>query len=247
MASDVSSFYSQPRASCLYRIRQDVTELLGDVTSGMTITPDDCSIRILHLLIVGISDDNVKGGLFYFLILFPEDYPDSSPTIKLMTKDDSFVGTFTNSFGRVYLDILEDGLKRLNAETTNSLKSLLLRLRSMLQDELFLKSLPHIPSDMMRLIVLHETLRLTVVEQMMSRQLRNAPSLLTDSLDIAFLENYGYYKRIGQNHLYLDGRCPDLLDKACSPIQGCFNFRWLLKQVEMLYKEKISVESSLTY
>lgn len=75
---------------------------------GILVVPDELNLRLLHILIIGPSDTPYDGGLFYFILKCPTDYPMRPPKMKLMTTDGGRVRFNPNfySCGKICVSIL---------------------------------------------------------------------------------------------------------------------------------------------
>ncbi|CAF4387420.1 unnamed protein product [Rotaria sp. Silwood2] len=74
-----------PNATCLARIKRDITGVFKDPPPGVFIAPDPDNITKIHALVVGPFDTPYEGGFFYFIIRCPPDYPIRAPRCRLMT------------------------------------------------------------------------------------------------------------------------------------------------------------------
>jgi ubiquitin-conjugating enzyme E2 Z len=82
--------------------------LYNDPPPGIFVVPDEVDMTLIHALITGSFDTPYEGGVFYFIIKCPADYPISPPRVKFMTTDASKVRFNPNLYrcGKVCLSIL---------------------------------------------------------------------------------------------------------------------------------------------
>lgn len=69
------------------RITKDLQNAATLKEHGIYIHFDDSNIRDIHALIVGPADSVYEGGLFFFNITLPEEYPFQPPKVKFLTYD----------------------------------------------------------------------------------------------------------------------------------------------------------------
>lgn len=69
------------------RIMKDLENVQALKEHGIYVVPDDADMRHVYALILGPEDSAYEGGLFFFDIRFPEDYPFQSPRVTFMTCD----------------------------------------------------------------------------------------------------------------------------------------------------------------
>lgn len=82
--------------------------LFTDPPPGIFVVADESNLRILHVLIIGPNDTPYEGGLFYFFLKCPNDYPMQPPKVKLMTTDGGKVRFNPNFYdcGKICVSIL---------------------------------------------------------------------------------------------------------------------------------------------
>lgn len=82
--------------------------LFTDPPPGIFVVPDETDLRISHILVIGPSDTPYDGGLFYFFLKCPTNYPMQPPKIKLMTTDGGKVRFNPNFYkcGKLCVSIL---------------------------------------------------------------------------------------------------------------------------------------------
>lgn len=96
----------------LYNFRcnyhRDLMMLFTDPPPGIFVVPDESNLRFIHVLIIGPNDTPYEGGLFYFYVKCPTDYPMHPPKIKLMTTDAGRVRFNPNFYntGKICVSIL---------------------------------------------------------------------------------------------------------------------------------------------
>lgn len=75
---------------------------------GVFAVCEETNMRFVHALIVGPADTPYEGGLFYFIMKCPTDYPIHPPKVKLLTTNGGKVRFNPNLYenGKVCLSIL---------------------------------------------------------------------------------------------------------------------------------------------
>lgn len=73
--------------TAITRIKNDIATTKKEILEGIHVVCDETDITQFHAIIEGPSDTPYSGGIFYFHIKMPYDYPWSPPTVswKLVT------------------------------------------------------------------------------------------------------------------------------------------------------------------
>ena len=97
-----------PSRMALQRLRTELRELLSSPLPNIVLFPDDDIALRMHALVSGPADTPYEGGMFYFILQLPPDYPERPPACKLMTTGGGCVRFNPNLYanGKVCLSIL---------------------------------------------------------------------------------------------------------------------------------------------
>lgn len=72
-----------PTETAVRRVHQDILVSRKEILEGIHIHPDEKNIMNFHVVIEGPHDTPYEGGMFYFHIRMPYDYPWSPPQVRL--------------------------------------------------------------------------------------------------------------------------------------------------------------------
>mmetsp|Transcript_58057 Transcript_58057/g.142414 ORF Transcript_58057/g.142414 Transcript_58057/m.142414 type:complete len:313 (-) Transcript_58057:196-1134(-) len=99
---------SQATPWALKRIRRDLRTLLSDPLPGIFVHCDEQDMTVAHALISGPFETPYEGGFFYFVLRFPDDYPNTPPKVRLITTGGGRTRFNPNLYqcGKVCLSIL---------------------------------------------------------------------------------------------------------------------------------------------
>lgn len=70
-----------PTSESKKRLRSDLKMMNRDPLPLIWAVQDDSNITIVHALIVGPSETPYEGGFYWFVLNFPDDYPNSPPKV----------------------------------------------------------------------------------------------------------------------------------------------------------------------
>lgn len=103
---------------------------------GIYVVTDETDMRRVYALIIGPADSAYEGGLFFFEIRFPDDYPFQSPRVTFMTADGARTRFHPNLYveGKVCLSILGTWAGP-SWTTTMSLSTVLLSIQALLDND----------------------------------------------------------------------------------------------------------------
>lgn len=73
--------------STLMRIMNDIVDFNENKPEGIYLYIDKKDITKQHALIIGPENTPYFGGFFFFEIIYPKDYPKTSPQVKFLTID----------------------------------------------------------------------------------------------------------------------------------------------------------------
>ena len=99
---------TEPTKAARKRIKKDIRALLKAPLPGILAMPDPETMCLVHAIIHGPADTPYHGGLFYFVLWFPPDYPNHPPCVRIMTTGGGTVRFNPNLYknGKVCLSIL---------------------------------------------------------------------------------------------------------------------------------------------
>lgn len=69
------------------RIKRDLTNLYIEPPPGIFVVGDESNLKFVYAVVVGPMNTPYEGGIFYFIIKCPNDYPLQPPRVKFMTTD----------------------------------------------------------------------------------------------------------------------------------------------------------------
>lgn len=87
------------------RIKKEMNELRKDAPTNCSAGPENDDLFEWKAVIMGPSESNYQGGVFYLAIRFPADYPFKPPKVTFQTK---IYHPNVNENGGICLDILKD-------------------------------------------------------------------------------------------------------------------------------------------
>lgn len=87
---------------------RDLIYLFKEPPPGIFAVADKSDLRFVHALIIGPMDTPYEGGMFYFVLKCPSNYPMNPPQVRFMTTDASKIRFNPNMYsnGMVCLSIL---------------------------------------------------------------------------------------------------------------------------------------------
>ena len=181
-----------PSKECLKRISNDLKDVSARNLEecGIFVERDEVNALKCHVLIVGPVDTPYEGGLFFFSIKFPVDYPMSSPSAKIRTTGGGTVRFNPNLYsnGKVCLSILGTwtGPSWTSALT---LSTVLLSIQSLMgerpmQNEPGHETCSSADSEKYNEIIIHETMRVAIADnvELMLHASATLPPWMTPTL-----------------------------------------------------------------
>jgi len=202
--------YNNPSATCLARIKRDISSVFKDPPPGMFIAPDPDNIMKIHALVVGPFDTPYEGGFFYFIIRCPPDYPIRPPRCRLMTTGNNTVRFNPNLYknGKVCLSILGTWSGP-SWSPAQCISSLLISIQSLMSENPYHNE-PGYEQERMsgdskayNEIIKHETLRVAVCE--MLENPNSCPKQLHEVISKQFFDFYDNYVDACTENISKDG------------------------------------------
>lgn len=196
---------------CSMRIKRDLKNIMLEPPPGIFVAADESNVTLVHALIIGPPDTPYENGFFYFIVVFPTDYPIMPPKVKLMTTGGSQVRFNPNLYkdGKVCLSIL--GTWSGPAwSPAHSLTSVLLSIQSLLSNKPYHNEPGYEyevqPGDVQSYneVVQHETLRVAVVGMLDNDFAITMPSSLVDVMQKHFLLFHEFYVTLAHSKLNLN-------------------------------------------
>ncbi|KAL3180454.1 hypothetical protein MRX96_009011 [Rhipicephalus microplus] len=164
-----------PSFQCLHQIRRDVMDLYAKPIPEVIIVPDDRDITRIYGLLLGPAGTPYEGGFFRYFVKCPPDFPAHPPRVKLLTTDGGRVGFAPNlnEDGMICLSLLGTWPGPVWSPSEHSLRTVLIALQSIMTDDPFnnVPALVRGKEDEARAYkdyLLHETLRVAVIEEVAS-------------------------------------------------------------------------------
>ena len=191
------------------RIQSEIVNSLKNPIDGIYMTPDENDMSIFHAIVMGSKGTPYEGGLFYFFIKLPSDYPWKPPRVKLMTTCNGSVRFNPNLYasGKVCLSILGTWAGPAWAPAL-TLQSVLLSIQSLMNEEPFynepfyegkqkFRNTRKMSEEYTEDIRFH-TIRVAVLDMVegTNGDTENLPQILKDKVLTLFQDNFETYDRI---------------------------------------------------
>lgn len=228
----------QPSKQCLRRVQRDLAQVLRDPVPGAFVFPDENESTAIHCLLAGNEETPYEGGMFYFYLSCPDDYPLSPPRVKLVTTGGGSVGFNPNLYpnGKVCLSILHTWTGP-GWQPVHSLASVLVSIQSLMHDRPYhnepgYEQERHLGdvsnyNDTIR----YQTLQHAVLGMMRDAEAGRLPQPFSEVMDGIFLSMFEGYEESCEDNMSLDGtsfRCPFGINK------GTFSYKKLLAELREL-------------
>ncbi|CAF3952491.1 unnamed protein product [Rotaria sordida] len=234
-----------PNATCLARIKRDITGVFKDPPPGVFIAPDPDNITKIHALVVGPFDTPYEGGFFYFIIRCPPDYPIRAPRCRLMTTGNNTVRFNPNLYrnGKVCLSILGTWSGP-SWSPAQCLSSLIISIQSLMSENPYHNEPGYEQertsgdSKDYNEVIKHETLRVAVCEILENQN--SCPKQLREVIIKQFFEFFEYYVDTCKKNLDKDGQS---MRDPFGEHRGAFEYSSILTRLNQL-KSKLENQSS---
>lgn len=76
-----NKYNGEPSQMAIVRIHHDITATKKEILEGIHVVVDESDITKFHAIIEGPDETPYSGGMFYFHIQMPNDYPFSPPKV----------------------------------------------------------------------------------------------------------------------------------------------------------------------
>ncbi|CAF0970037.1 unnamed protein product [Adineta steineri] len=200
-----------PDATCIARIKRDISGIMKDPPPGMFISPDPDNLTKIHALVIGPFDTPYEGGFFYFILRFPPSYPHRAPRCRLMTTGNNTVRFNPNLYanGKVCLSILGTWTGP-SWSPAQCLSSVLISIQSLMSENPYHNEPGYEQertsgdSKTYNEIIKHETLRVAVCEMLENQN--SCPKQLYDVICKQFFDFYDYYVEVCTENMSKDGQ-----------------------------------------
>ncbi|XP_065335565.1 ubiquitin-conjugating enzyme E2 Z-like [Cloeon dipterum] len=196
---------------CMIRVKRDIMAIYKDPPPGIFVVPDEKDMTMVHAVITGTDNTPYEGGLFYFVIRFPPNYPIEAPKVKFMTTAAGTVRFNPNLYsnGKVCLSILGtwEGPAWSPAQ---SLESVLISIQSLLSENPYFNE-PGFDKERNKGdnakyndIIRHETLRVAVIGMVENECFLAIPKQLQDVIEQTFLNYYDSYVTTAEKNSHMN-------------------------------------------
>ena len=226
----------KPTKECLQRVRNDLKSLTKSPLDGIFAVQDETVATVVHAVVLGPADTPYEYGFFYFILDFPDDYPQNPPRVKLMTTGGGRVRFNPNLYanGKVCLSILGTWSGP-GWVPIHTLSSVLLSIQTLMSEKPYHNEpgfeAPNVlQSNQYNDVIRHETVRVAVCEMVEdTSQSQLLPPQLRVLVQSLFPSFYDSYEITCQGHLHKDGQ--KMVDPFGDP-RGTFEYAALLKRLE---------------
>eukprot|EP00811_Abedinium_folium_P000090 NODE_10081_length_1377_cov_13.209600.p1 GENE.NODE_10081_length_1377_cov_13.209600~~NODE_10081_length_1377_cov_13.209600.p1 ORF type:complete len:371 (+),score=68.02 NODE_10081_length_1377_cov_13.209600:89-1114(+) len=238
----------QPTSQCLKRVQRDFRQVCRDPLPGTFVFADENEATVAHCLLAGNEGTPYEGGMFYFYVSCPDDYPMSPPRVRLMTTGSGTCGFNPNLYpnGKVCLSILHTWTGP-GWQPVHSLASVLVSIQSLMHDRPYHNEpgyeTERYPGDTKAYndVIRHQTLAHGVLGMMRDAEDGKLPASFGQALDGVFLAMFEGYEEVCEANQYLDGqvfRCPFNINR------GAFRYGEMLKELHAL-RPRVEARSGL--
>lgn len=226
----------EPTAQCLRRVQREVRQICQDPPPGCFVFPDDKQSTVLHCLVAGTADTPYEGGMFYFYIACPDDYPMQPPRVKILTglgkcrfnpnlyKDGKVCLSILNTWhGPVWSPVL-------------SIASVLMSIQSLMNAKPYHNEPgfeeERYPGECEAYndVVRHETLRYAVLGMLTQLDQGSLPRCFAPVMEDIFLTMFEGYEECCEEGARLDGQ--SFRDHLCTN-RGTFQFGAILGELRV--------------
>ncbi|KAI1279585.1 Ubiquitin-conjugating enzyme E2 Z [Halotydeus destructor] len=234
----------------LLRIKRDLKDFFVDPVPEVFLVPEPDNMCVAHAIVMGPRETPYEGGMFYFYVKFPADYPIKPPKVKLMTTCKETVRFNPNLYrnGKVCLSILGTWSGP-GWSPANNLSSVLLSIQSLMNEKPYhnepgfeaggmkhvMKSELNVedPVKVYNDIITHETIRVAVLDMVDedSFDTKNMPPALKEKIPELFSMNIPHYEHVISENSKLQGK--KMTDPFGEP-RGTFDYEKLKERLERL-------------
>lgn len=202
----------QPTPQCIRRVQQDVAQICRDPPPGCFVYPDETQSTVVHCLLAGNAGTPYEGGMFYFYICCPDDYPICPPRVKIMTgigKCRFNPNLYQN--GKVCLSILNTWSGP-SWQPVHSIASILMSIQSLMNDKPYHNE-PGYETERFQgdvqsynRVIQHETIRHGVLGMMTELDAGTLPKSFGQVMESVFLTMFEGYEETCEENVQRDGQ-----------------------------------------
>lgn len=202
----------QPTPQCIRRVQQDVVQICKDPPPGCFVFPDDAQSTVVHCLLAGNADTPYEGGMFYFYLVCPDDYPINPPRVKILTgigRCRFNPNLYQN--GKVCLSILNTWSGP-GWQPVHSIASVLMSIQSLMNEKPYHNEpgyeLERYQGEVQAYnsVIQHETLRHAVLGMMTELEQGRLPVSFKQVMESIFLTMFEGYEEVCGDNLHCDGQ-----------------------------------------
>ncbi|XP_044756868.1 ubiquitin-conjugating enzyme E2 Z-like isoform X2 [Coccinella septempunctata] len=236
--------------SASIRIKKDLMSLYKDPPPGIFATASESDIRNVHALIIGPMDTPYEGGMFYFFLRCPYDFPIKPPKVRFLTTDAGKVRFNPNMYacGKVCLSIIGTWVGP-GWTPAQQLSSLLISIQSLFNDKPITNEpgyekmfRPDESAEYSEMIT-HETIRVAVIGMVENQCHLTIPPEFVPIIERTFLQYFDVYVETCTKKMYLDGRkYKDPLNKSSNVV---FKYKKMLAKLHEIKEKLVKKHKSL--
>jgi ubiquitin-conjugating enzyme E2 Z len=159
-----------PDPRSLNRRMKEIKDIIDNPIDGIKVCQDETLTHLVHVLIEGVKDTPYEGGFFYFVMVYPENYPFIPFKVKLMTTGAGSVRFNPNLYncGKVCLSILGTWSGP-EWSAAHNLRSTIVNLQTLFNETPLInepgyEKTPKEKIDAYNNYVRHETMRVAVID-----------------------------------------------------------------------------------
>lgn len=229
------------------RVQQDIMHICKDPPPGCFVFPDENQSTVVHCLLAGNADTPYEGGMFYFYLACPDDYPINPPRVKIMT------GITRCRFnpnlyrdGKVCLSILNTWSGP-SWQPVHSVASVLMSIQSLMNDKPyhnepgFEKERYQGEVQAYNQVIRHETLQHAVLGMMNELNQGSLPESFKQVMESVFLTMFDGYEEACQDNMHLDGQS---FRDPFKTNAGVFQFGAILQELRKV-RDKLEADMDL--
>jgi len=201
----------QPSSLCLRRVQRDIAQIHRDPPPGCFVFPDERQSTVVHCLLVGTAETPYEGGMFYFYMACPDDYPTRPPRVKIMTgMGECRFNPNLYENGKVCMSILNTWSGP-SWQPVHSIASVLMSIQSLMGDRPYHNEpgyeTERYPGDVQAYnsVVQHETLRHAVLGMMVKLGQGQLPGPFREVMEEIFMTMFEAYEEVCEDNLRRDG------------------------------------------
>ena len=233
-----------PSPQYLKRRMREIQSFADDPVPGIQVQQDEFKNALVHAIVEGPEGTPYDGGFFYFILVYPNDYPINPPKAKFMTTGGGKVRFNPNLYncGKLCLSILGTWTGP-EWSSVYTIRTTLLSIQTILNEAPLCNEPGYDKSakdtiDAYNNVVRHETMRVAVVgaaEEALAELVRplctstiRLPRKLCEHVLERFTANYDRYVAICEKYKSTDGI---RFESSFGGNQGVYNYGKLLERL----------------